>query len=63
MSTRSTPATPPTLPLPILPPRENWPALLRLAAEVLQTLADTQGGFRTLANEVRLIADCLERRQ
>lgn len=60
MKPSNTPAAPPSLPLPILPPRENWPALLRLAADVLQKIADAEGGFRTLSNELRLIADCLE---
>lgn len=53
-------ATPQTIPLPILPPRDAWPRLLRTAADVLQEMIDTQGGFKTLPNEVRLIAESLE---
>lgn len=56
----STKATPQTIPLPILPPRDAWPRLLRSAADVLQEMTDTQGGFKTLPNEVRLIAESLE---
>lgn len=55
-----TKATPQTIPLPILPPRDAWPRLLRSAADVLQEMTDTQGGFKTLPNEVRLIAGTLE---
>ncbi len=53
-------ATPQTIPLPILPPRDAWPRLLRAAADVLQEMIDTQGGFKTLPHEVRLIAESLE---
>lgn len=54
MTTRNTPATPPTLPLPLSVPRESWPGLLEHAADAIEgrCIYDSH----TLGHELRAIA-------